>query len=52
MNKTKRIMLFQGSPRREDNCPNQSGKTQQLAHYIHERAPKGVIVDYCDLKPR
>lgn len=49
MTPSKRILLIQGSPRRSDNCPNQDGKTQQLAHYIREHTPDGVTIDYCDL---
>ncbi len=44
-----KILLFQGSPRREDNCPNQAGKTAQLAQYIKAHAPRHVAVDLCDL---
>lgn len=45
----KRILIFQGSPRREDNCPNQNGKTHQLAQYICDHIPTGVTVDLVDL---
>ncbi len=44
-----KLLLFQGSPRREDNCPNQAGKTAQLAHYIIDHAPADVETDLCDL---
>ena len=49
MKDDKRILVFQGSPRREDNCPNQNGKTHQLAQYICDHIPDGVTVDLCDL---
>jgi multimeric flavodoxin WrbA len=42
-------MLFQGSPRRKDNCPDQWGKTKLLADYIIENAPGDIEIDYCDL---
>ena len=44
-----RIMLFQGSPRRANNCPDQWGKTKLLAEHIMEYAPADVDIDYCDL---
>jgi multimeric flavodoxin WrbA len=44
-----RILVFQGSPRREDNCPNQAGKTQLLADYIKAHAPANVEIELCDL---
>ena len=44
-----RIMLFQGSPRRADTCPDQWGKTKVLADHIIANAPDDVEVDYCDL---
>lgn len=44
-----RIMLFQGSPRNEDNCPDQNSKTSLLAQYIIDNAPMNVEIDYCDL---
>jgi multimeric flavodoxin WrbA len=44
-----RIMLFQGSPRRADNCPDQWGKTKLLADHIIKNAPDDVEIDYCDL---
>lgn len=46
---THRIMLFQGSPRREDNCPNQSSKTALLVEHMIRHAPAGVQVELCDL---
>ena len=44
-----RIMLFQGSPRYVDNCPDQSGKTALLAEHIINNAPDSIEIDYCDL---
>jgi multimeric flavodoxin WrbA len=44
-----KIMLFQGSPRRKGNCPDQWGKTQHLAEHIMNNAPDDVEIDYCDL---
>ena len=44
-----RIMLFQGSPRRKGNCPDQWGKTRLLAEHLILHTPGGVDIDYCDL---
>jgi len=45
-------MIFQGSPRSEDNCPDQRSKTSLLADYLIDYAPKTVEIDYCDLSVR
>ena len=45
-----RIMLFQGSPRRANNCPDQWGKTKLLAEHIMEYAPADVDIDYCEIR--
>lgn len=44
-----RIMLFQGSPRRKDNCPDQWSKTHLLAQHMIDYAPDDVEIDFCDL---
>jgi len=44
-----RVMLFQCSPRRKDNCPDQWSKTHRLAADIIEKAAKDIEVDYCDI---
>jgi multimeric flavodoxin WrbA len=44
-----KILLFQGSPRRRDNCPDQESKTSLLAKHIISIAPSNVEIDLCDL---
>lgn len=44
-------MLFQGSARNKDNCPDQDSKTKLLAEYIIERSSRETetVIDFCDL---
>jgi hypothetical protein len=44
-----KIMLFQGSPRREDNCPQESGKSKLLTNTLLEKPLPNVDLDFCDL---
>ena len=44
-----RIILFQGSPRNKNNCPDQNSKTHLLAQFILNNTPNNVEIDYCDL---
>lgn len=43
-----RIMIFSGSPRREDDCPGQTSKSRILVQYLIDSFPQ-VDWDLCDL---
>jgi len=44
-----RIMVFSGSPRSSQNCPDQDGKTLTLAKQSTESLPDNIEIDLCDL---
>ncbi len=44
-----RIMVFQGSARNEESCPDQWGKTRSVIEYAIKGLPEGVEIDFCDL---
>ena len=44
-----RIMVFSGSSRDSEDCPDQDGKTLTLAKKSTEDLPDNVEVDFCDL---
>lgn len=47
-----RVMVFQGSARNAENCPDQWGKTRSVIQHAIEAAPDWMEVDYCDLSVR
>lgn len=47
-----RLLIFQGSPRNEDNCPNEDNKTSYFIDGAIKLLLKNfdnIIIDYCDL---
>jgi multimeric flavodoxin WrbA len=44
-----RIMVFSGSARDSENCPDQDGKTLRLAKESTKGLPDNVEVDFCDM---
>lgn len=47
-----RLLIFQGSPRNQNNCPDQRSKTSRILRECLKRIPEGVEVDLCDLSVR
>ncbi len=43
------ILVFQGSPRRENSCANQTPKTQKIAEYLLDRWSPFVKIEIIDL---
>ena len=44
-----RIMVFQGSARNDESCPDEWGKTRMFIQHAISDLPDGVEIDYCDL---
>ncbi len=44
-----KILIFQGSPRREDSCANQTSKTERLIKYIYDKWSPFAKIEIIDL---